>query len=304
MKIEKKSVRAEIIFFDDDEECLKRTSRLLRKLINCEVSEFHVTENFSHDKFIEHFCEKDFDLTILDLNMPANWHEIFKSIREKDPEHPIVIFTAFKEDFKDEMVELHVTEAEDPLIKIIPKGGLTKTKDALIPSIEHYAKISMIRKLNKQISFMVENCNDAILNEAMISLAQVSDKIYNYAIALKEASGNKHAIDLLVDDLKEYLNSKSVWDYFYKKGSKKSSLLLLLKKFLTSVSSSDLTNDDLTQLCNTLSLLNSDSEHETLYNAYNSLMRLMRIRGVSIVPTIVNINSLLKSYEDELWEVA
>jgi len=305
MKIVSNSAQAEISFCDDDEECLKRTAKLLERCTNYDVEEFHVTENFRNDEFMEHFYEKDFDMTILDLKMPVNWYAIFISIRKKDPEHPIVIFTAHKEDFEVEMVEHHVNEVEDPLLKIIRKSGGIRSKDELIPSVERFAKISMIRKLDRHKSLMIKDCNEDIdLRDKLITfLDHVPDKINHYAKIIEEVPAHKHTTDQIIDDLKIYLYSKDVWEYFKEKETgERLSLLFLLKKFLISISSSDLTNDDLDLICNTLYALHPASDNEILNNIINDLRRLMSLKGVSIIPPIKNIDSLLKSYDDELLE--
>jgi CheY-like chemotaxis protein len=302
MIIENNLARAEINFCDDDEECLERTSDLIKRFTNYSIFSFHINGNSGHDEFIRHFYERDFDLTILDLRMPENWHEIFKSIRKKDPEHPIIIYTAYKEDYEDEMAHLHVTEPEDPLLKIIPKNGSIKVRNNLVPPVKYFAQISLVRKLNKQLSLMTENCNNDILVKATRSMYQVPDKIKDYAKALEEVSDRKHTISMLIDDLIRFLNSKDVWEYFYEKGEEQSKILLLIKKFLLSVPSLDITNDELKLICNILSALPSEFGHDILNNIYNSLKRLMRTKGISIIPSISNVDSLLKSYEDELWE--
>jgi hypothetical protein len=234
--------------------------------------------------------------------MPKYWYEIFEAIRKKDPEHPVIFYTAFKELFEENMAKLHITEGEDPLLKIIRKNGSIKVKKNLIPSVEYFAQISIVRKLNRQLSLMTENLNKEILDKAMISLDKVPDKINKYSIALEESSGQKHTQELLFSSLKKFLHSKDVWDYFYEKGTEKSSILLLLEKLLTSVSYSDFTSEDLKLICTTLSILYLDANSETLNNTYHNLGELMRVKGVSIIPPIPDIDSLLKSYEDELWE--
>jgi hypothetical protein len=169
--------------------------------------------------------------------------------------------------------------------------------------VENFAKISIVRKLNKQLSIIVKDSNEVILNKAMRNLEQVPDKISNIAKKIEEAYKQKNDIDSQIKVLKEYLQSKEIWDYFYKKGTGQSNLLLLLKKFLLSISSSSkLTNDELKLICNTLHALHSDSDSEILNNINNDLKRLMRLKGVSIIPPITNMNSILKSYDDELLE--
>jgi len=302
MIIENNSPRAEINFCDDDKKCLESTSELLKSFTNHDVDNFYITENVGHDKFIEYFYEKDFDLTILDLNMPYNWYEIFKSIRKKDPEHPIIIYTAYREDFESEMVERHVTEVEDPLLKVIPKGWDIKTKDKLVPPVEYFATISIAKKLDKLLSSIRGGVNGSIHADTITYLDQVPDKIDNFAKIIKDASEQRHLLDKSISDLKNYLHSRDVWDFYYRKGTELSNLLFLLKKLLFSISPSDLTTDELNLICNTLSYLPSGSDQETLNRTYSSLKGLMRTKGVSIVPPIRDVDNLLKSYDDELWE--
>jgi DNA-binding response OmpR family regulator len=87
-----------ILIIDDD--------RVIRKLYMhaLEDTSYQVDTVESGKKGIELFSEFNYDLVLLDLNMPdMNGIEVLRKIRATDPDIPVYIITAFYKDFLDEI---------------------------------------------------------------------------------------------------------------------------------------------------------------------------------------------------------
>ena len=212
-----------IFLLEDDQTLLK------------EIEKFLTIKNFESDSFfdgamaIKHFNKDQYDLVILDINVPGqNGLEVCMNIRDKDKKVPILMLTAFGE-IEDKLKAFN-NGADDYLLKpchfeelyarinsllkrrAVPQIALDLVvEDLIISNSEMSVKRAGIEIQLTPKEFKLLNIL-ATANGKIVSKTTISEKLWDYQVIT-----NQNTIEVYINSLRKKIDKNSTMKLIHTK---------------------------------------------------------------------------------------
>ena len=188
-----------ILLLEDDLKLAREINRFLK------LQGFNISTVYDGSLFTRHSKLDDYDLYILDINVPSlNGFEVCKIIRQKDKITPILMLTAFGE--VDDKVTALNNGADDYLVKPFHFDELNARIGALLrrSRIPQEDKDDLIR-----IDDLVINCSTMLVNRNGMPI-NLTPKEYKLLVLLANAKGRPVSKQTIMEQ---------VWDLNFETGT-------------------------------------------------------------------------------------
>jgi CheY-like chemotaxis protein len=217
---------AEIDFCEDNGILLRNMPGAIEAHVPCRVTGFDGAER-TDEEFMTLFDEGDFDVTILDLRMDGlDWINVYKTVRQRDPAHPIIFYSAHLNEYQKEMEVAGVLE--DALACLVSKER--DFVEALLPAVRGAIGVALAHKLALPEWMAGKLLASALLGVVPTSVGRLQEEI---ASLLAQSVEDNVEVERMQRSLRYLLASTEFVQHAERQGRETARALLLLQDVAT-----------------------------------------------------------------------